>query len=139
LPKIHKQGHPLRIIISTVNNPFYNLGCFLHHLINASISASDSQVTNSFHLVSKLNGMVLDSNYKLASLDVESLFTNVPTDKATDSIFKRWNLISNNISIPHNKFITVVSLILNSTVFKFNDNHYKQIFGTPMGFPLSPI
>jgi len=30
-------------------------------------------------------------------------------------------------------------MILNSTYFKFNDTFYKQIFGTFMGSPLSPI
>jgi len=28
---------------------------------------------------------------------------------------------------------------MNSTYFKFIGKVYKQIFGTPMGFPLSPI
>jgi len=45
-------------------------------------------------------------------------------------------LIYNNTSIPHNEFITAVSLILNTTVFKFNNNYYKQIFGTPMDSPI---
>jgi len=30
-------------------------------------------------------------------------------------------------------------MVLNSTYFKFNETIYKQIFGTPMGSPLSPI
>jgi len=37
-----------------------------------------SAVKNSYHLVRKLNGTFFDPNYKLASLDVVSLFTNVP-------------------------------------------------------------
>jgi len=52
---------------------------------------------------------------------------------------KRWEYISCNIKIPLNEFIIAISLIINSTFFKFNNKFYRQIFGTPMGFPLSPM
>jgi len=34
LAKIHKQNYPLRIIVSSINSPFYNLTLFLHNIIN---------------------------------------------------------------------------------------------------------
>lgn len=52
---------------------------------------------------------------------------------------KRWDLISKNTSIPLEEFLKAIRLILNSTNFSFNHTFYKQIFGTPMGSPLSPI
>ncbi len=33
----------------------------------------------------------------------------------------------------------MISLIFNSTYFQFDGKFYKQIFGLPMGSPLSPI
>jgi len=36
-------------------------------------------------------------------------------------------------------FKITIKLVLNSTFFSFNHINYKQIFGTPMGSPLSPI
>jgi len=33
----------------------------------------------------------------------------------------------------------VIQFILNSTYFTFDNTTYRQIFGTPMGSPLSPI
>ncbi|KYN11102.1 hypothetical protein ALC57_16761 [Trachymyrmex cornetzi] len=33
LPKIHKEGHPLRMIVSCINNPFYPLANFLKNMI----------------------------------------------------------------------------------------------------------
>ena len=44
-----------------------------------------------------------------------------------------------NTSIPFQEFKRAISIILNSTFFKFNDESYEQIFGLPMGLPLSPI
>jgi len=37
-------------------------------------------VKNNFQLVDKLNGTYFEAGYQLASLDVVSLFTNVPAE-----------------------------------------------------------
>lgn len=41
--------------------------------------------------------------------------------------------------IPKSEFLLMVDFILSSTYFTFNDKIYKQVYGTPMGSPLSPI
>jgi len=57
-----------------------------------------------------------------------------------NSLRKRWDYMSCNARIPLEEFIIAVSLIINSTTFfTFNNKFYRQIFGTPMGSPLSPI
>jgi len=56
-----------------------------------------------------------------------------------DSITRRWLYISDNTAIPLNEFLTAINMIVDSTYFTFNKNYYKQIFGTPVGSPLSPI
>jgi len=83
--------------------------------------------------------MYIDPEYKLASLDVVSLFTNVPHEWAFESIERRWDLISGKTQIPKDEFMRAITLILNSTFFAFKKIIYKQTFGTPMGSPLSPI
>ncbi|XP_071640871.1 uncharacterized protein [Temnothorax longispinosus] len=103
-----------------------------------SIPKASSHIKDSFQLVNCLNGSFLDDNYILVSLDVISLFTNVPTDLAIDSICNRWEHISKNCDIPKDEFVLAVRLILDSTFFRFHNNIYKQNFGSPMGFPLSP-
>jgi len=137
LPKIHKPNVPFRIIVSAINSPFYELSIFLHNIIKNSIPKSSSFIKNSYHLVHKLNDTKVDPECVIASLDVISLFTNIPTDLAIQSIVKRWNLISNNTSITSVEFIDAVRLILNSMYFSFNSITYKQIFGTFMRAPPS--
>jgi len=75
----------------------------------------------------------------LFSLDVISLFTNVPLDLAINSIGKRWEYLERFTKITKSEFIATINFILGSTYFKFNNKIYKQTFGTPMGSPLSPI
>jgi len=72
------------------------------------------------------------------SLDVVSLFTNVPT-LINDSIVRRWNFISGVTSMPMEIFIKTMQMIVNLTFFTFNNKIYKQVFGIPMDSPLSPV
>jgi len=139
LPKLHKEGFPLRVIISSLNSPLYELACYLHKIIKDSVPEATSYVGNSFRLVNELKGKKLGPGYTLASLDVVSLFTNVPLELAYDAISDRWELIERNTIIPKNEFINAVRLVLESTYFSFNMVTYKQVFGTPMGSPFSPI
>jgi len=82
--------------------------------------------------------MHVDEDFSLISLDVVSLFTNIPID-LIKSITKKWNFISCSCKVSRDKFVEFVRFILESTFFSFNNRIYKQNFGTPMSFPLSPI
>ncbi|XP_018355891.1 PREDICTED: telomerase reverse transcriptase-like [Trachymyrmex septentrionalis] len=67
------------------------------------------------------------------------MYSNIPNELALRSVLSRWNLIEKNTSILFQEFKRAISIILNSTFFKFNEEFYEQIFGLPMGSPLSPI
>jgi len=133
LPKLHKRGYPLRVIISSLKSPLYELACYLHDIIKNSIPEATSSVGNSFRLVNELNGKILETGCTLASLDVVALFTNVPIEYAYEAISDRWECIERNTSIPKVEFINALKLVLESTFFSFNKVVYKQVFGTPMG------
>jgi len=139
LPKIHKLGFTFRIIISSVDSPTYSIANFIHRIISKNIVKPHSQTENSYQLVHKLNGLSIEENYELISLDVVSLFTNIHSNLALESVLNRWCQISKGTNIPKNEILKALKLILESTYFKFNEIIYKQKFGTPMGSPLSPI
>jgi len=131
-------SHPYRIIISSVDSPLYSLATFLHGLIKDNILNTFSHIENSFQLIDKLKGSHIDNNHIFISLDVISLFTNIPIDLAIESILNRWDTIK-NCHIPQDEFINALKLVLNFTFFTFDKIIYKQNFGTLMGSPLSPI
>jgi len=60
------------------------LASFLHDIISEKSPKSFSKIENSFHLAQKLRGR-LETNYSLISLDVISLFINIPLDLAIES------------------------------------------------------
>lgn len=139
LPKIHKPTLSWRPIISTINSPFYKLASYLSKILSNIIEKTDNAALDSWKVTRALNNTPIPPNHILLSLDVISLFTNVPVNLVLDSINNRWTEITTHTSIPKDSFIKAVSLCLNSTVFKFNSKLYKQKFGCAMGSPLSPV
>ena len=75
----------------------------------------------------------------MISLDVTSLYTNVPKTLVISAIRNRWNDIAPNTLFSLDQFIHALEFVIDSTSFKFDDVYYEQIFGMPMGSPLSPI
>ena len=75
----------------------------------------------------------------LLSLDVKSLFTNIPVELVCDSIDRRAQSIVPNCMIPLDVIKNCVHFLYDNTYFTFNNKYYRQIFGTPMGTPISPL
>jgi len=72
-------------------------------------------------------------------LDVKLLFTNIPFELIIEGIKDRWQYIQNKTKISKKEFIIAIQFIINSTYFTFDNVIYRQIFGTPISSPLSPI
>jgi len=138
LPKIHKPGLPLRIIVSSSGSPLHNFATYLQRILHDSLPSPSSHIINSYDLINKLDGLYIPDDCALVSLDVVSLFTNVPIDLVIDILDEKWSLIEKHSSIPKIEFLTAIKFILHSTFFIFNNKYYKQTFGAPMGSPLSP-
>jgi len=139
LPKVHKDNIPFRLIVSSVNTALYSLAAFLQKIITDSLENTNGYTTNSFDLYKSLSDKQVQESDVLISLDVVSLFTNVPLDLAINSISKRWTHIQKNTKIPKDEFLSAITFVLSSTYFTFNNIVYKQTHGTPMGSPLSPV
>ncbi|KMQ82308.1 hypothetical protein RF55_23426 [Lasius niger] len=56
-----------------------------------------------------------------------------------NAIRKRWDDIAMNTKFNLAQFLYAIELILDSTCFAFDGRFYEQIFGSPMGSPLSPV
>ena len=83
--KTHKPGNPIRPIISQTPTPSYQLAKRLNELIAPFIPKKFSlKSSDEFLDVLKVNGR----RGLLASLDAESLFTNVPIDETVEIILR---------------------------------------------------
>ena len=75
----------------------------------------------------------------MATLDVDSLFTNIPLDEAIDiCIDSSYNDDENSPKIPIDVLCNLITVATKEWLFMFNNKFYKQIDGVAMGSPLGP-
>ncbi|RLU15924.1 hypothetical protein DMN91_011681 [Ooceraea biroi] len=139
LPKIHKPGYSLRIIVSTNDSPLYNIASYFSKILKKAVPKPNSFIQDSWSFANTIRNIAISPNELLVSFDVTSLFTNVSKELVINSIEKRWPMISSFTKLNLQQFLYAIDLILSSTSFVFNKQIYEQIFGTPMGSPLSSI
>ncbi|XP_011342708.1 uncharacterized protein LOC105282454 [Ooceraea biroi] len=139
LPKVHKSGVPLRLIVSAVGGPTYNVASFLQRILSNSISKPKSYVRDSWSFVREVAGLTIELNESMVSFDVVSHFTNVPKELVMQAIERRWDQIMPTTKFTLVQFLHAIDIVLCSTSFVFDGQYYDQICGSPMGFPLSPI
>ena len=136
--KIHKPNNPLRPIISQVLTPTYKLAKAINKIISPFIPHQYTlKSTNDF--IDLLHDNTCEGS--IASLDVESLFTNVPIDPTIDLILQH---TYNHKTLPPPKMPKeilkqMLELCTKEAPFRSPDgNLYLQIEGVAMGSPLGP-
>ena len=140
LGKTHEETRngipPFRLILSAIGTPTYNLAKFLLKFLTPS-TANEFTVIDSFHFAEEISQQ--DSNLHMASLEVDSLFTNIPLEETIDICVD--NLYSDNENppnIPKHNFRNLLNIATKETFFMFNNKYYKQVDGVAMGSPLGP-
>ena len=74
-----------------------------------------------------------------AILDVVSLFTAIPVDKACDYINNKLLKDDPLFSVTSLDITSVLNFVLSNNYFIYHDKIYKQIHGFAMGSPVSPV
>ena len=139
LPKIHKEGAPLRPIVSLPASPTYSLAKFLWRKLKFLIDGSEYSISCADQALEKLKQVHIEDDEIMISFDVVSLFTSINLDIALDSIKQLLLTKShNNLSISHEGIEMLFRLCL-KTYFRYDDTTYEQIQGTPMGSPVSGL
>jgi len=139
LVKAHKENFPIRPIVNGYESPMYNLSKWLNPTLNVLSRNNPFDIKNSFKLRDKLKEIKLNNNDTLISLDVVSLYPNIPLDYFYKLIDKNFEtLIKPHTCIKDiNLYKEGLKLCLNNSVFSYENQYYKQTFGVPMGGCLS--
>ena len=138
LPKTHKEGTPLRPILSALGTLSYKVAKFLVPLIEPLVH-NVHNVSDSFSFVRDLHNLDA-SGLVMASFDVVSLFTNIPLDDTiklcTDELFNRGFLFDKFSKLDFGKLL---SFAVKDCHFLFNKKVFCQTDGVAMGSPLGPV
>ena len=137
--KTHKVGNKLRLIISQVPTPTYKLAKQLDNIIKPFLPQG-YMLKSSTEFVELLQSQPYDG--MLYSLDVESLFTNVPVNRTIDIIIEKvYNHQTINApSIPMEVLKELLQICTTEVPFRdLVGKMYVQCDGIAMGLgPLGP-
>jgi hypothetical protein len=138
LPKIHKAGVPGRPICSSNGHPTENISRFVDAHIRKFMAKNASYVRDTQHFIQKINAMgPLPEGSIIATLDVTSLYTNIPNLDGIRAVLKEMCDDPDPHVHPHH-LIKLLGKVLTRNYFTFNGVMYLQIGGTAMGTPIAP-
>ena len=140
LPKTHKEGTPLRPILSMTGSSHHELGKWLASQLQPVLERFSSHcISDSFKFAKTMQNLDIDPNVFMCSFDVFSLFTNVPLDETikicSEALYDQSN---SRPVIPMDVFVELMKSTPSSLEFSFNNTMYKQTDGVAMGSPLGP-
>ncbi|KAI4476142.1 hypothetical protein M0804_013832 [Polistes exclamans] len=124
----------------SLGSPCYKIAKFLHLLLTRTISSKFVfSIKNSFEFAEFIRGTKLPEGYILVSLDVISLFTNIPKELVIKIIEDNWDELSKYITVHKKTLIELIQFCFESSYFRFNGVFYQQLDGSSMGNPASPV
>ena len=143
LPKIHKGITPVpgRPIVSGNGSPTEKISKFVDFFINPLCHLLPSYLKDTTHLLQILHNLhPLPEGTLLVTLDVCSLYTNIPTTEGikavSNALYK--HRTSRRLKPSNASLLGLLKLVLTKNNFVFNGNNYLQVQGTAMGTRLAP-
>ena len=142
LPKVHKEGVPLRPIISSRGAVTYESAKELARIVKPLVGKSLHHVHNTQDFIQSIEDIKVQDNECMMSCDVHSLFTSIPIDPAITIIRKHLEQdkdLCQRTNMTVNHICCLLEFCLKNTYFQYKGRYYEQTEGAAMGSPISPI
>ena len=147
LPKIHKPQHkwlnpncpPIRPIISDTGSESHMVAKLIAHHLREPATRHPAYIKDTWHFLSKLRKLQLPPNTILVTMDVESLYTNIPLKEGLNLCKKALN--QRNLQeqkVKTNDLIRLLEIQAYNNDFLFGQETFLQIHGTAMGKSWAP-
>nr|VZI32917.1 unnamed protein product [Spirometra erinaceieuropaei] len=137
LPKVHKQGVPLRPIVSLRCTPNFGLSKWLYQRLCFLTKDSEWTVKSAEEFLMRTKHLEVEADEVMASFDVISLFTFIPPALAIDTIDgflqEKYDETDQQLKRAH------MIELCRKTFFSFKGQVYEQKKETSMGSPLSGL
>ena len=142
LPKIHKEGMPLRPVVSSTGAATYSTSKELSRILEPLVGKSPYHIQNSQYFIQQIQGIQFQSNQCMVSFDVKAHFTSVPIQPAITilkKLLEEDQSPQQRTTMSVNSIICLLEFCLKSTYFTYQGQHFEQLDGAAMGSPISPI
>ena len=136
LPKIHKEGYPLREIVDGNGGLTKKVHGYISSVLKTYIGESEYYVKNSEHFVKSLEGVKVEEGEVLVSYDVKALYPSIPHDEAIRVIRRELTNdahLSKKTSMSVDNFVKLFEICVQRTYFSFNQRLYQQVDGLAIG------
>ena len=138
-PKTHKANIPMRPILSMIGSPYHKVAQWLNDMLSPVKESLNKHILKGTdELIGHLRGVNVNSKH-IFSIDVESLFTNVPLHETVTFLCDHIEKNSINMPIPIEFLKPLLLICTDSINFQFEDTNYRQVDGVAMGSPLGPL
>ena len=141
LPKLHKslENPPGRPIVAQTDSLLSPLSAFVDAYIKPFAQSLPSYIKDSTDFINKISNIQnIPDDALLVTLDVTSLYTNIPHDGGLEAL-KFFLLHRDDSETPPNDFIIeLTNLVMKYNYFKFDNEFYLQTSGTSMGSICAP-
>ena len=133
LTKIHKPKPVGRPIISGCEGPTEKISSFVDSLLQPISRQHKSYLKDTTDFINFIEETKVSENTILVSMDVTSLYTNIPQEEGITTVYAYETFHNNNPPIPSRYLRDMLRLILKENSFQFNGENYLQIHGTAVG------
>ena len=128
--KIHKAKPVGRPIISGCDGPTERLSSFVDRLIQPIAQKQDSYLKDTTDFINFIEKTKLPQNVILASMDVSSLYTNIPQEEGITTVCQEYEAFYIETPppppVPTRYLREMLNLILQENSFRFNGSDYLQ-------------
>jgi len=140
LTKTHKSPMTLRPIVSQVGSATGNMATFLDHYLQPIVKSLPAYLKDSTQFIREVTELPLEPDDILVTVDVKSLYTNIPTPEGLEACYRAWlNSEMNDPQQPPAETLRhILEMVLKLNVLEFNRKYYLQTFGTSMGASFAP-
>ena len=140
LKKIHKNPMGIRPIVSTVNSATANLAEFLDIYLQPIMKQLPAYLKDTTQFVNEISEIPVEQNTWLVTVDVKSLYTNIPNEEGIQACHEAWRIreTTDPQHPPADVLRHLLEIVLKLNTFEFDNKHYLQKFGTAMGSKLAP-
>ena len=144
----------MRPIVSACGTATYQLAKFPNQNPPKVHGDNPSFVKDSKSFSDHLKSVKISGEEELVSFDVSALFTSIPVPTALDVINRLFtehiedpeakdkygcSFRCNTIGLEKDEVMQLLKLVLENCVFTFQNKFFKQLHGTTMGSPCSPV
>jgi Reverse transcriptase (RNA-dependent DNA polymerase)/GIY-YIG catalytic domain len=134
--KIHKEGAPLRPIVSQVGTPCSKINKIIVEGINSLNEKNEYKLKDTAEFKKMINKVKIEEGDIVFSMDVCDMFSNVPVGETIGIVAN--NLHKVKTKLPKPDFLELLQLGVGYNTFEHEGRIYQQKEGFPMGSSLSP-